>query len=85
MADAASATSWSASEGKILIEALKKLGNKWADISKLIDAWTAGQCQRRWRSNAIRTSSRTSIKTILFCVLTSKVYIHLNYELFASS
>ena len=40
---------WSASEDKILIEAHKKLGNKWAEISKLIDGRTDMQCQDRWR------------------------------------
>ena len=41
---------WSASEDKILIEAHKKLGNKWVAISKLIDGRTDIQCMQRWTS-----------------------------------
>ena len=39
---------WTASEDKILIDAHKKLGNKWAEISKLIDGRTDNQCRHRW-------------------------------------
>ena len=39
---------WTASEDKILIEAYKKNGNKWVEISKLIDGRTDKQCQDRW-------------------------------------
>ena len=45
---------WSASEDKILIEAHKKLGNKWGEISKLIDGRTGQQCRNRWRKDAIK-------------------------------
>ena len=40
---------WSASEVKILMEAHKKLGNKWEEISKLIDGRTCYQCETMWR------------------------------------
>ena len=40
---------WTASEDKILIEAHKKLGNKWTEISKLIDGRTGKQCSDRWK------------------------------------
>ena len=49
---------WSASEDKILIEAHKKLGNKWAKISKLIDGRTGDQCRKRWRQDALQEKLR---------------------------
>ena len=49
---------WSASEDKILIEAHKKLGNKWAEISKLIDGRNGQQCHRRWRQDALQKKLR---------------------------
>ena len=45
---------WSASEDKILMEAQKKLGNKWKEISKLIDGRTGAQCKQRWRMDALQ-------------------------------
>ena len=45
---------WTASEDKILIKAHKKLGNKWVEISKLIDGRTNIQCCARWIKESLQ-------------------------------
>ena len=45
---------WSDKEDKILIEAHKKLGNKWAAIRKHLPGRTGKAISDRWRSKAFQ-------------------------------
>jgi hypothetical protein len=53
-------TTWTAAEDRIVLDAIQKVGTKWADIARLLPGRTDNSIKNRWNSTLRRRAGHSS-------------------------